>query len=216
SAGNIVFAEGVYKAAGTVTIDAASGEISGDAAASLALGDNGAADAKPLTLAGGATSTGTFTAGADARVTLSGTGDGAVVVTPTGGAGAFILGATAELKLGDGVIALGYDGGNRGSLSLTDGAKVSGFTYKGTGGPYTLHDGTAVQQHSFTVASIGGRAVLGKYYTDGVAITEGDGVYTYDAAGTLVGTITAGSAATSYAAAPIHGGIIHKGSDVAH
>jgi hypothetical protein len=207
TAGNLVFGAGTYTAAGTITIDATGSEISGAAVTdTLALGNNDPATSKLLTLVGGTTN-GTFTAGANATVTLSGAGNGAIVVTPTGATATLTVGAAAELKLGDGIIALEYaNATDIGSLDLTTGAKLSGFTYNGT----ALQNSTDAYQPSFTT---GGQSVLGKYYTDGVDITIGSGTYAYDDVTTLVGTITGNS--TSYAARAIHGGIINKNSDIA-
>jgi hypothetical protein len=210
SAGGLSFTEGAYTAAGTITIDAGAGAISGAAPTdALALGNNDPAAAKPLTLAGGGAN-GTFTlTGTNAAATLSGIGNGAMVVTPNGDNAVLTVGAAAELKLGEGIIALGYDPsgtGFTGSLALATGAKVSGFTYNGT----ALQPGSYPYQPSFTTGSQG---VLGKYYTDGIAITPGNGTYAYDGVVEFAGTITSNS--TSYAARPIHGGIITKNSDVA-
>jgi hypothetical protein len=214
TAGAFVFGKGVYTATGTITIDVTGDTIAGGTANDqLALGDNKSTDAKLLTLVG----TGAFEA--DGKVTLSGIGDGAIVVEPDSSASSLTVSNNAELKLGNGVIALGHDGTDEGSLVIDNGGgKLSGFTYhKENGATHTLHNGTDAQQHSFTVASLGGRAILGKYYTDGVTITAGNGTYAYDFTTALVGTVTgAGASAISYAAAPIHGGIIHKDSDVAY
>jgi hypothetical protein len=216
TAGGIIFSEGVYTAAGVITIAAATNVISGAAATdTLALGSNDPATAKLLTLAGGA-STGTFTLTGSGTATLSGTGNGAIVVTPATAAAILTVGAAAEIKLGDGIIALGYARTFPGSLALTNGAKLSGFTYsKGPSATYTLQSTTAAYQPSFTTNTNGGQSVLGKYYTDGVMITAGTGAYTDDPTTTppTLGTITGNG--TSYTAAAIHGGIITKNSDVA-
>jgi hypothetical protein len=212
TAGGLIFTAGTYTGTG-VTVNAGTITVATATTDQLILGDNAVTE-KLLTLAATGVGTGTFIlTGADANAILSGTGNGAIVVTPTSTSTAdavLTVGATAELKLGDGIIALGYGPGSyAGTLALTaSGAKLSGFTFNGT----TLQINTdEVYQPSFTTNP--GESVLGNYYTGGIAITHGSGAYAYDDTTTFVGTITGNG--TSYAAREIHGGIIRKTSDVA-
>jgi hypothetical protein len=216
-ANGLNFTAGTYTGVG-VRVDATTGTITiaGAATDLLALGNNEAQDAKLLTLVDGAFA---LSGGAGVTVTLSGIGDGAIVVAPGPSAnGFFTIGAAAELNLGNGVIALGNNGIDAGILVLNNGgAKLSGFTFisgvtpPGPAAP--LQDNAAAKQPSFTTTPP--NSVLGNYYTDGVTITAGGGAYTYDPALTvLYGTITGAVSDTSYAGRPGHGGIINKDSDI--
>jgi hypothetical protein len=118
----LIFGEGTYTAGGTGGFKYGNDRLvsNSDNSGILKLGDSGTAT-NYLTLGGATAATNTFTANTGI-VALSGKGNGAIIVSPTGD---LALGATAELDLGDGTVAMGSGG----KLTLVNGSKISGFTH---------------------------------------------------------------------------------------
>jgi hypothetical protein len=187
--GDLVFEEGTYTAGGddSFIFGGASSVLkpATDPNEFLSLGD--AQSGTYLKLgASGIIGTATFTATAG-TVTLSGVGTGAIIVSDT--SGVLALGATAELALGDGTVALGSGG----ILNLGTGGKVSGFD-----------DDTNTTLVTTDIASTG---LVGDFtgYTSGLSVTDTSGDLT-------AGVITGG--ATSYTGKSTAGGTLTAASAI--
>jgi hypothetical protein len=174
----LVFGPGTY-AAGTAGVTYGDSKVITVSSATLTLGsielsDSGAGDSF---VASGTTGT----------VTL---GDNTIIVS----AGATLsLAATADLTLGEGVVALGSGG----ELFLDAGSTITGFT---------ASDGSVMAAGTYTTSFTG--TVGGLLYNDGVTTTDANASY--------ASTILTGGSSTGYTitgAGTTGGGVINKGSD---
>jgi filamentous hemagglutinin len=182
----LTFGPGKYTAGGTNGFSYGNSILKATSVANdiLALGTE--AENK-LTLGGTDTSNVTFTA-SGAMVTLSGAGVGSITVLPA--PGALALGEKADLKLGDGTVALGSGG----KLSLVSGSKISGFS-----------DTTNTTVNSGTGMTAG---FTGTGYTSGVDVPAAAGV------GLSAGVITGAGDGGSFVGTAPTGGILAKGSAI--
>jgi hypothetical protein len=188
---NLTFGPGAYTAGGdaSIKLNGSTGAISptGNADEYLELGTTGT-KLKLWSLNGGGTyGTATFTA--TGAVRLSGVGSGAIIAT-----GAFTLGATAEIAIGDGTIALG----NGGSIASGDGALITGFTDTSS---------SSIRTGAQTDASFKGAAPFAAYST---GITLPAGTATYASSGGKIALKAQVITSTAD-----NGGVLTKASDVA-